>query len=463
MKHTRRKFLQNFALSSAVVAMPFQLRLANASGNEFELIAEAFKYPLYGEGGPESDLWGYNKSSPGPEIRVKRGERVKVKLVNKLDVPTTIHWHGIRIANNMDGVSGLTQEPVMPGSSFIYDFTVPDAGTFWYHAHHQSWQQVARGLYGPLIVDEDSETFDRAHDLTLVLDDWRLDRQGVLQVDSLGALMDWSHAGRLGNWLTVNGTSNPKFSLNANEPYRLRLINACNSRALEIDPGRFDARLMAFDGMAFQEPEFLEYGPLTISPSQRVDLLVVPQEGKDFVIEEVTSDQNLPIANFSVNNNAGSPDMPVPVLPASNLPEPDVKNGRKITVGLTGGAMGNFEGIVYKGKKLSGDEFQQTKQFWAMNGVANLTEKPLFSARKGETIIIETTNDTAFFHAMHIHGHHFKVLIGADEGRWRDTFFVDRTQKTTIAFVADNPGKWLFHCHMLEHAAAGMSSWFEVV
>ena len=164
--------------------------------------------------------------------------------------------------------------------------------TFWYHAHHKSWQQVARGLYGPLIVDEDSETFDRAHDLTLVLVDWRLDRQGVLQVDSLGALMDWSHAGRLGNWLTVNGTSNPKFSMNANEPYRLRLINACNSRALDIDPGGFDAKLMAFDGMAFQEPEFLEYGPLSISPSQRVDLLVVPQEGKNFVIEEVSNDQN---------------------------------------------------------------------------------------------------------------------------------------------------------------------------
>ena len=140
-----------------------------------------------------------------------------------------------------------------------------------------------------------------------------------------------------------------------------------------------------------------------------------------------------------------------------------MKNGRKITVRMTGGAMGNLDGITYKGKKLAGDDFRETKQLWAMNGIANLTEKPLFTARKGETIVIETINDTAFSHAMHIHGHHFKIIDGADEGRWRDTFFVDRSQKSTIAFVADNPGKWLFHCHMLEHAAAGMNSWFEVV
>ena len=123
----------------------------------------------------------------------------------------------------MDGVSGLTQEAVKPGETFEYDFVVPDAGTYWYHAHNRSWNQVARGLYGTLIVEDDEPSFDRDHDLTLVVDDWRLNQEGVLDVDSIGSLMDWSHSGRLGNWLTVNGHGRPKFKLNAGEAYRLAL------------------------------------------------------------------------------------------------------------------------------------------------------------------------------------------------------------------------------------------------
>ena len=129
--------------------------------------------------------------------------------------------------------------------------------------------------------------------------------------------------------------------------------------------------------------------------------------------------------------------------------------------------MGGFNEIVYQGRRLQGEEFQTTKQVWAFNGIANLAEKPLFSAKRGETIVIETVNETAWVHAMHTHGHHFRVIerSGAtiDDGKpWRDTFLIGPQQKTKIAFVADNPGKWLYHCHMLEHAAAGMNTWFEV-
>lgn len=123
--------------------------------------------------------------------------------------------------------------------------------------------------------------------------------------------------------------------------------------------------------------------------------------------------------------------------------------------------------VVYRGEVLQGSDFGETGQVWAFNGVANLAKDPLYSARRGETVIIETVNETAFVHAMHLHGHHFRVIERSgseiDEGQpWRDTFLIGPQQTTKIAFVADNPGKWLYHCHMLEHAAAGMMTWIRV-
>ena len=103
---------------------------------------------------PETPIWGYDGRVPGPVLRMAQGERLIRRFVNELPQPSTIHWHGIRIANPMDGVPDLTQAPVPPGGDFLYDFVAPDAGTWWYHPHHRSWEQVARGLYGALIVEE---------------------------------------------------------------------------------------------------------------------------------------------------------------------------------------------------------------------------------------------------------------------------------------------------------------------
>ena len=180
MNINRRQLLQQAVGATAAISAPAIFQTANASDGFIEFIAEETKVKLYGEDAPASDLWTYGGKSPGPEIRVKRGERVKVRLINKLKEPTSIHWHGIRIANAMDGVAGLTQEAVKPGETFEYDFVVPDTGTYWYHAHNKSWNQVARGLYGALIVEDDEQIFDKEHDLTLVIDDWRLNRIGTL-------------------------------------------------------------------------------------------------------------------------------------------------------------------------------------------------------------------------------------------------------------------------------------------
>lgn len=465
MNLNRRVFLSSTLGAAAAGMVPTILRSAIASDGWLELTAGPSQKKLYRETSEPSDLWTYNDVTPGPEIRAAKGGRLQVRLINQLEEPTSIHWHGIRIANAMDGVSGLTQEPVPPGGTFEYDFSAPDAGTYWYHAHNKSWNQVARGLYGPLIVEEAEPAFDREHDLTLVIDDWRLNPSGALDLASLGSLMDWSHGGRLGNWLTVNGTSLPRYTLNAGDHYRLRLINTANARVLEIDPGRFNAKVLALDGQALPEAEAPRYAPLLIGPAQRMDLLVTPKAGNDFTLEEV-SGEPFAFATFSVAGSArpsGSP----PRLGPNSIPEPDPDNASTVKLDMTGGAMGGAVDIVYQGKRLEAGDHRKTGQMWAFNGIANLADEPMFSAERGETIIIETTNNTAFMHAMHLHGHHFRVIERGgstiDDGKpWRDTFLVGPDQTTTIAFVADNPGKWLLHCHMLEHAAAGMNTWFEV-
>lgn len=466
---SRRMFLAR-ALAGAGLAAASPLRqvafAATRTDDGFlEITAEPSAHRLYASGTSDAQLWTYNEMSPGPEIRVRKGERVRVRLVNRLEEPTSIHWHGVRIANAMDGVAGLTQKAVEPGETFEYDFVVPDAGTYWYHAHNRSWNQVARGLYGPLIVEGDTASFDHAHDLTLVIDDWRLNQDGSLDVASIGSLMEWSHGGRLGNWLTVNGKAPARHTLRRGEAYRLRLINGSNARILEIDPTRFGAKLLAYDGQALPEPAAIGYAPLLIGPAQRVDLLVRPEQ--DFALEETSADPPFAFAEFAVTEERAAGQGGIQLTPNA-LPEPDLSDAQHVRLDMAGGAMGRATQITYQGKTLEGDDFRQTGQLWAFNGIANLAEEPLFRAKRGETVVIETVNNTAFLHAMHVHGHHFRVVdrtdSTVDEGKpWRDTFLIGVDQTTRIAFVADNPGKWLLHCHMLEHAAAGMNTWFEVV
>ena len=484
MQFDRRNFLKTSMMAASglwVLGGRSLVRSAKASDGFIEIVAKEAAVKLYRDDSPPSALWTFDGTSPGPQIRVKRGERVRVRLINELAQATSIHWHGIRIANAMDGVAGLTQAPIQPGEAFEYDFVAPDAGTYWYHAHNKSWNQVARGLYGALIVEEENPPFDKDHDLTLVADDWRLDRQGVLDLDSLGSLMDWSHGGRLGNWLTLNGKDNPEFNLQTGHAYRLRLINVCNSRILQIDPSRFAAKIIAYDGQSLPKAIVPQNTPIALAPAQRIDLLITSAT-KNFVIEEVSGKQSHGFARFTIGKTY-SPIAAIASLQSNDLREPDISrntlsgaspdasrdasNVQRIKLHMSGGAMGRGGDIVYNGKKLEGNDFRDTGQLWAFNGVANLTLEPFFKAERGQTVAIQIFNDTAFSHAMHIHGHHFRVLPenGNDEekaGPWRDTFIVFAAKTKTIAFVADNPGKWLLHCHMLEHAAAGMNTWFEV-
>jgi FtsP/CotA-like multicopper oxidase with cupredoxin domain len=168
---SRRTFLA--ASGVAAVGALFPNRPGRADVVRHHLAAGPGRASLVGPSYPETAVWSYNGMVPGPEIRLRQGERLEVAVENRLAEETTVHWHGLRVPNAMDGVPHLTQRPIAPGETFVYTFNAPDAGTYWYHPHQRSFEQVGRGLYGPLIVEE-REPLQVDRDLTWVLDDWRL-------------------------------------------------------------------------------------------------------------------------------------------------------------------------------------------------------------------------------------------------------------------------------------------------
>lgn len=437
---------------------------ANTDPTATEIVATPSDVQLVSGDGPETALWTYGGSVPGSVIRVRRGDRVVRQLTNALPQATTIHWHGIRIDHAMDGVPGISQPPVPPGSQFLYDFAANDAGTYWYHSHVRSWEQVARGLSGALIIDEHAPP-DVDQDEILVLDDWRLDQYAQLD-ESFGSMRDWSHSGRIGNFVTVNGLAAHGMTVRRNARMRLRLINAANARIFTIGMRGLTGSVVALDGQPLETPEPMNQ--IRLAPAQRADIIVdvtEAQSGEAFLISH-ERDGDYALTTFAVD--AAERKTRREVATALQLNDvPTLGNLTKAVharLQMSGGAMGNMRSAMLNGVDTEIQELVRKGKAWAFNGVAGHDQNPLLELKLGQTALIDLSNDTRWPHAMHLHGHHFRqVLESGQIGPLRDTLLLDAGQTAQIAFVADNPGDWLFHCHMLEHAAAGMSTLVRVV
>ena len=410
-------------------------------------------------------IWGYSGTMPGPEIRVAQGSRVQRQLFNGLPQATSTHWHGIRIDNAMDGVSGLTQNAVEPGASFDYDFRAPDAGTYWYHAHNRSFEQVARGLYGALIVEEPSPPDVDVEDV-LILDDWLID-PATGQIDSnFESPHDRSHAGRNGNFIATNGVSGLTKTARQNERRRLRIINAANARLFQLRLEGLDGWVVALDGMPLAQPEKIGES-LILGPAQRADVFVdvTADVGSSAFLLAILDGEALPQVRFDVKAQAASArrDMPKP-LPNNSHQMVTLEGATPLALNMEGGAMGGLRAATLNDKRMSFQQLVREGQFWAFNGaIGTMENPPLAKLSRGENVRLKIRNDTAFPHAMHLHGMHFHEVT--DDGRLgplRDTTLLFGDQTREIAFVADNPGQWLLHCHMLSHAASGMMTRIEV-
>ena len=455
---TRRTFLGAAAAVGAAPLMPGVTRPARAGSGMFSLTAAPAAVPLVGGDWPDTAVWAYNATVPGPEIRVRQGDTVRVTARNGLAQPTTVHWHGVRLPNAMDGVPDVTQKPILPGGEFTYEFEAVDAGSFWYHPHFNSPEQQGRGLSGPLIVEE-REPIAVDRDVTWVIDDWML-RDTAQIDDSFGHRMQMSHGGRVGNTVTVNGQVPDLFRVRAGERIRLRLINVANARTFALDFGALKPQIVALDGQPVA-PHAPPAGRVVLAAAQRVDLVVdmagrpgdsvrltdAYYRGRTYEFLTVQYDDVPPLRESSLDAPVALAANPLPI------PIPDDQAQRERIV-LEGGAMGRFPA--------GADRYFEQGQFWFVNGLPDKGRTtPLVEIARGRTCVIEIVNQTGWEHPMHLHGFAFRVLSrnGAPNmrGEWLDTVLVQPRETVEIAFVADNPGDWLFHCHILEHMAAGMS------
>ena len=463
MHFSRRDFLKTGILAGTVPFAPNALFAQD--GGVPELAARKASFQLAPEGYPQTEIWGYNGINPGPEIRLVQGDEFATRLRNELTEPTSVHWHGLRIENAMDGVSGVTQDAVETGDGYDYAFVAPDAGTYWYHAHNRSFEQVGRGLYGAFIVDEkDMPDVDR--DEVLILDDWRLNPENAQIDGAFGAPHDRSHGGRRGNYVTTNGSNDYVLDVQKGERLRLRLINAANDRIFTLTTVGLEGWVMAYDGMPLAKPEKLE-GNVFLAPGQRADLFVdvTAEEGENAYLARVENNEGYAQATFQVSGTGSrtSRNVPMPLPENPNMSVGDLKEATPIRLSMEGGAMGNLRSAVLDGKTMDMRQIADANQFWAFNGVVGLTDTPLARLSRNETARMEIINDTAFPHAMHLHGMHFReVFDDSTLGPMRDTLLSFSGQTRKIAFRAHNPGKWLFHCHMLAHAASGMTTWIDV-
>ncbi len=464
---TRRAVL---AAGLAAAASPALSRLARGTAPEspdITLTAGAARAALSGPAYGETACWGYNGQVPGPTLRVRQGDRLRATVRNALAEPTTVHWHGIRLPNAMDGVPHLTQDPIAPGESFVYDFALPDAGTYWYHPHMNSSEQVGRGLAGALIVEErEPPQVDR--EVLWVLDDWRLD-EGEAITNDFGHPRDLSHNGRLGNIATINGGSPETLDVRAGERIRLRLVNVANARAFGLTFAGHAPQIIALDGQP-AAPHAPADGKVVLAPSQRADLIIDMggKPGERFQVrDEYYARQTYKLIEIAYADGQPLRESPLdaPVrLPANPIPEPDLSAAERHEVLLEGGAMGGMRGAMMGGRRMGMRALVDKGRFWAINGVSfgesDTTIDPLLTLKRDRPVILAMRNETAWEHPMHLHGHSFRVIRRKGQEtahrEWRDTVLVPPRETVEVAFVADNPGDWMFHCHVLEHQIAGM-------
>lgn len=404
--------------------------------------------------GLTTEVWTYDGGLPGPLIRARRGDRVIVHFRNELPDPTTVHWHGVRLPIEMDGVPGMPKPAVPPGGSFDYDFVVPDAGLFWYHPHVDSAAQVGSGLHGALLVEDPDEPAGLGDEVVMVLSDIGVEDDGTLTPadggGDLGTLF-----GREGNTLLVNGRVLPTLRPRAGLRQRWRIVNAAKSRYFWLDPGGPTFLRIGGDGGRSAGP--IEAARVLVAPGERADVLVTPATapGEARTLRWIPFDRGYGTADLRPEEDVlaieAAPDAAAepPALPdVARVIEPlDTAGAMPVSLTLT---MEQTPDALVLG--IDGVPFEQAEPV---------------PAAVGETQVWRVENTMPWGHPFHLHGFFFQVL--GDDGapttplEWKDTVHVPVDGVLRFAVRYDpRPGMWMFHCHILDHADAGMMGMVDV-
>lgn len=459
---------------SEIARPPGPSRLSESRFGPDETVLTAAERPLLLAGQTDPiPAWVYG-DAPFPVFRARVNETMRVRLINQLREHTTIHWHGIRVPNAMDGVPYVTQTPVLPGMDFLYEFSPPDPGLFFFHPHCNTAEQFGRGLAGILIVENEfAAAFD--DDIFCGLRDWRVDGEGNFLpfITNEGA----GRAGTFGDLRTTNLQIAPDITVPACADIRLRIANLDPTRNGEIGIDGADAFVIAIDGNAVTPFPFTSW---RLGPAMRLELCVrTPSDGEAFQLLDYFSAQPVPLAGFHARGaELRTGEFTPTALPAVRIPEPDIANATLHEMELSASAVAtqypDLAPIILPDGRVINllDSFcTSAETLWAVDGQTwpeqghENAPPPILRFARGETAYIEFFNSSRFPHPMHLHGHTFKVLSASELPRpvhWADTVLVMPDERVRIAFVADNPGNWMLHCHIIEHQETGMMAWFQV-
>jgi FtsP/CotA-like multicopper oxidase with cupredoxin domain len=395
------------------------------------------------------DAWTYDGTVPGPELRVVQGDRLRVTLVNHLPESTTIHWHGVPgVPNAEDGVAGITQQAVPPGQSMTYEFVASEPGTYWYHSHQDTSNQVTRGLFGALVVEPKSgPTEDR--DYTVVLHD------GV------------------GGGVVANGTSDLRLAARPDERVRLRLVDAVapGMDGTPEAPVLFGApyRVVALDGRDLNQPQLLGPRRIPIGMGQRADLVFTMPASGAVRLADTESQSHSSGVQSAIAAASGSVSLPSvtigdgPLAPSPRLDtlaafDPIHYGVPAADPVATAHVDATFPIVLTEQPGFHDGSIQLVHE---INGKASPGVPPI-TVREGEVVRLHMVNDTSEYHPMHLHGHTMSVMsrngapVTGSPVRL-DSVLVGPHETWDVVFLADNPGLWMFHCHVLLHAAFGLT------
>ncbi len=407
--------------------------------------------------GTRVKAWTYNGGIPGPFIRARVGDRLIAHFTNDLPDPTTIHWHGVRVPNAMDGVPGISQPEVKHGESFTYDFVLRDAGLYWYHPHVMSAAQVGFGLYGALLVEDpaDAAAVGVADELTLVLSDISFDGKGVLEPADGGGSAGMVF-GREGNHVLVNGRTRPTLRARAGVPQRWRIVNTAKSRFFTLYLEDQPFTIIGGDGGLNERSQLRE--TLLITPGERLDVIVTPtgSPGAELVLQSLLHNRGYgsiefrapeEIMTIALTNEPPAAARALPVVSRTIAPP-----------GREGATSREFVLTLPPVDTKGHSEFR-------INGVPFWEAKP-YLAQLGATEIWTVKNDTDWDHPFHLHGFFFMVLDDRGEPvrplAWKDTVNVPMKKTARFLVTLDEPGTWMFHCHILDHAEGGLMGTVQV-
>lgn len=464
MNVNRRRFLQYSACASAGALLGCNMGPRTEGGAvEYRLTATEKEFQLL-KGGPATRGLGFAEGRPYPVLRARQGQPLRVVLDNQLGEVTTIHWHGLRLPNAMDGVPYLTQKPTARGEQFVYEFTPPDAGSFWFHPHANSLQQAGRGLAGALIVDE-AEPVGFDLDVPLVIKDWVIDEE-TGQFNKLTTPKGAARAGTFGNVRTVNGEILPHYDLPAGGWVRIRLLNVDVTRIYKVmmkGDDEAEAHIIAMDGMPLAHPRPLGREP--IGPGMRVDLAVhVPDRiGAEFWLENTSTSQPWKMTTFKAVTSLKPVAQDRPKLPLNPIPRFDLQGAPVIPFRFDTGFGAGYA-------ICGGSKTREYPVYWTVNNTTLPQEPvlmpPLETLKKGQTAVFELHNNTPHSHPIHLHGYSFTILESNKreiDPYHADTVLLRPKERVKLAFLADNPGAWMYHCHIIEHQETGMSGHIRVV